>query len=345
MSSLNVRHSRETDAGAWDAFVKAAPGGSFNLLHGWLTINARNLGHESIGLIAEDGAGIRGVLPLVFVRSRLFGRILCSMPFLNYGGTCAADDAADAALVTAALNEARQRGADYLELRATRKLPMSEEPSTRKISMTLKLDANPDTVWDKFASKHRTNIRRAFKNDLSVVDGGVELVPTFYSLLERSWHSLGTPLYSRDFFEAVARTFPEETRIFVCRRGAEPIAAAFNGYSNGVVEGMWAGGGPLARPLNANMALYWEMIKHACLRGMSHYHLGRSTSESGAEDYKKKWNAEATQLYWYFHRPGGGPQPALNVDNPKYRLAIAAWKKLPLPVVRLLGPPIARLIP
>jgi hypothetical protein len=28
--------------------------------------------------------------------------------------------------------------------------------------------------------------------------------------------------------------------------------------------------------------------------------------------------------------------------NPKYRLFIAAWRKLPLPVSRVLGPPIAK---
>jgi serine/alanine adding enzyme len=37
--------------------------------------------------------------------------------------------------------------------------------------------------------------------------------------------------------------------------------------------------------------------------------------------------------------------PQLNVDNPKYRLAISAWRKMPLWATRLVGPPVARLIP
>jgi serine/alanine adding enzyme len=131
----------------------------------------------------------------------------------------------------------------------------------------------------------------------------------------------------------------------VCSRGAEPVAVALCGYFNGIVEGMWAGGTALSRSLQANYVLYWEMIRYACTRGCRSFHLGRSTAESGSEDFKRKWNAESQQLYWYFHMPGGGPMPAVNVDNPKYKLAIAAWRRMPAWMVRTLGPRIAPSIP
>ena len=37
--------------------------------------------------------------------------------------------------------------------------------------------------------------------------------------------------------------------------------------------------------------------------------------------------------------------PQLNVKNPKFKIAIAAWRKLPVGVTRHLGPFIARAIP
>ena len=44
-------------------------------------------GHDCLYLAARDHAGrIEGVLPLVRVKSRIFGHFLVSMPFLNYGG-------------------------------------------------------------------------------------------------------------------------------------------------------------------------------------------------------------------------------------------------------------------
>ena len=65
----------------------------------------------------------------------------------------------------------------------------------------------------------------------------------------------------------------------------------------------------------------------------------------GGGEYKKKWNAEAKQLYWQYFLPRGGDVPQLNVDNPKYRLAIGAWRRLPLRWTTALGPFIANYIP
>lgn len=329
----------------WNSFLAAQPTASFYHRHEWLSVNRKALGHESIFLTARDASALLGVLPLTLVSSLFFGRILCSMPFVNYGGPCAPSAETIAALVRSARELARERNVKYLELRCAAPVATDMQLSTRKISMSIALEPDPDALFNKFTSKHRTNIRRAFKNGLTVTSGGSELLPVFYEVMEQSWRSLGTPLYARSYFAEVLNAFPDSTRIFVCKQESQAVAVAFNGYFNGTVEGMWAGGTPLARTLQANYALYWEMIRDACQRGCSRYHLGRSTADSGAEDFKKKWNAESQQLYWYFERGDGGAMPELNVDNPKFAAAIAAWRKLPLAATRILGPPIARSIP
>jgi FemAB-related protein (PEP-CTERM system-associated) len=342
---LAVESATAAHAAEWNAFLQQQPQGSFYHLHEWSGINQQALRNPSFNLIARAGREIRGVLPLTLVASPLFGRVLCSMPFVNYGGPVCVDATATDALVRAARDRANELKADYLELRCASAIETDMSVSTRKISMHIELAPDPDTLWNKFASKHRTNIRRAQKNNLEVRSGGAELLDTFYSVMEQSWRQLGTPFYARSYFEAILKALPEYTSIFVCSQGTTPVAVAFNGYFNGMVEGLWAGGTELSRPLQANYVLYWEMMRDACVRGCARYHLGRSTADSGAEDFKKKWNATASQLYWYFHRPSGGEMPQLNVENPKYKLAIQVWQKLPLWVTRLIGPPLARSIP
>jgi FemAB-related protein (PEP-CTERM system-associated) len=340
-----VEVHEENDAAAWDGFLASHSSASFYHLSGWTRVNGEALGHRCLQLAASRDGRVVGVLPLVLVSSPIFGRILCSMPFVNFGGPCAVDEGVAQALESAARARADELGVDYLELRCAGPLATELPSSLRKISMTISLAPDPETLWNAFTSKHRKNVKRAYKDELAVKSGGGELLPEFYALMQQSWRSLGTPLYSRRYFEAVLSTFPDLTRIFVCHQNGNPIAVALCGYFNGVVEGLWAGGGPLARKLDANFVLYWEMIRDACLRGCHSFHLGRSTADSGGEEFKRKWNAESRQLYWYFHRPNGGEMPALNVDNPKYRLAIAAWRHLPLAVTRVIGPPLARLIP
>lgn len=344
-AALTIEACSATHATPWNEYLAQQPQGSFYHLFEWQKINEQALGHRTAYLMARQGSTVRGVLPLTFVSSPLFGRILCSLPFVNYGGPVFSDEATGTALLQAAVAKAKELKADYLELRCASSLQTDMPVSTRKISMHIALDPDPDVLWNKFTSKHRTNIRRSQKNELEVKAGGRELLDTFYSVMEQSWHQLGTPLYKRSYFASILAALPDHTRIFVCARGNEPVAVAFNGYFNGTVEGLWAGGTELSRPLQANYALYWEMIREACVRGCSRYHLGRSTADSGAEDFKKKWNATSSQLYWYFHRPNGGEMPQLNVDNPKYRLAIDLWRKMPLWATRIIGPPLARSIP
>jgi FemAB-related protein (PEP-CTERM system-associated) len=344
-NSLRVEVCDDSWAKRWDAYLHETSRGSFYHLFGWRLINAKNFNHTSYYLAAVEGEHLRGIMPLTLISSRLFGRILCSLPFVNYGGPCTDDHAASSALVDTASCLADRKRSDYLEIRASDELPVDLPNSQHKVSMTIPLDSDPGRLWDGFTSKHRTNIRRAYKNDLQVVSGGPELLDSFYAVISESWRSLGTPIYRKDYFRSILDEFPDFTRIFVCRHRGRAIAAAFNGYFNGTVEGMWAGVHQQFRQLQPNYVLYWAMIEDACERGFRHFHLGRSSIDSGGESFKKKWNAEARQLYWYYYLPRGGSLPRLNVTNPKYELAISLWRRLPTKVTTLIGPLIAKSIP
>lgn len=333
------------DRAAWDRFLGTQPNATYYHLAGWQDVVSGSLGHRTHYLCAREEDRVVGVLPLVLIESRLFGRILCSLPFVNYGGPCAESEQLKQQLARAAMTRAGDLRADYLELRCADPLPIDLPVSMRKVSLTIALGKDQDEIWNSFTAKHRKNVRRAFKNDLSVVAGGCELLPHFYATLERSWRDLGTPLYRAGFFRAILETFPNATRIYICRHAGAPVAAAMVGFHGGTAEGLWQGNLPIARSLQAGYVLYWEMIRDVAARGCRRFHLGRSTVESGSEQFKSRWNAETEQLYWYFHRPDGGPMPALHVDNPKFRLAIAAWRRLPLWMARLIGPPLARCIP
>ena len=309
-----------------------------------MAINRDQLGHEVFGLLAEAEGKIVGVFPLVRVRSRLFGDILSSMPFVNFGGPAARDAGVEESLLREARSLWEELGCDYLEVRADR--PMADWPTaTHKVSMTVPLTEDPDELFASYSSKHRTNVRRSYKNGIEVESGGLECLDTFYALMERAWRSLGTPLYHRSFFETILQTFPGSTRIFVAMAGGVPVATTFNGEFRGTVEGMWAAVDPEAFSLQPNYVLYWEMITWACKSGYDHFHLGRSTVDSGAQRFKAKWGAVPEELFWSYSLPDGNSIPSLNPDNPKYRAAIRAWQKLPLPLLRILGPRLARLIP
>src|SRR4030095_3077817 len=131
----------------WDAYVTAHGEATGYHRSVWRRVFERALGHETIYLAALRGTRVAGVLPLVAVRSWLFGSALVSLPFLNYGGVLADDEQAAGALVEAARAAASERHLKYVELRHTRRVFPSLPMRDHKVAMTLALPADEAAAW------------------------------------------------------------------------------------------------------------------------------------------------------------------------------------------------------
>ena len=341
---MKIVHCDASQQDVWNASLHTLPGATLYHRYEWRDINQASFGHRSAYLAAVDQDRIVGLFPMVQVKSRLFGNIACSLPFVNYGGACAESEPIERQLLEAARDVANEWGVEYLEIRSRR--PFAELPTSQhKVSMTVRLDRDPDVLWKAFTSAHRQDIRGAYKKGLTARIGGAELLDDFYAILSESWRDQGTPIYSRSYLQSVAAAFPDITRLCVVYAGGEPAAASLDMLAGDTAEGLWLGARAKFRRQYAGYVLYWELIKNACERGLQEFHLGRSTTQSGGEIFKKKWNAYPVQLYWQYVLRTRREIPQLNVDNPKYRLAIKAWQKLPVPVTQVIGPFIARSIP
>lgn len=328
----------------WNAYVDSRPASFYHRFE-WLAVNRDCFGHRSAFLAAVDDDRIVGILPIVQVRSRLFGNIACSMPFVNYGGPCADSLEIERELLDGAMRVGDEWNVDHLELRARHNLGEHVPLSDHKVSVTLTLNRDPDVLWKAFKTGHRQDVRKGYSNGFVAKFGTTELLDDFYRVLSESWRDLGTPVYAKSYFAKLVDTFGDRVRICVLYHEGAPIAAAFDGHHGGIVEGMWLGTRAEYRNRHAGYVLYWELIKDACERGFDRFHLGRSTAGSGAETFKRKWNAQSEQLYWHYLLRRTQEIPKLNVDNPKYRFAIHTWQKLPVTVTQRVGPYLARCIP
>jgi FemAB-related protein (PEP-CTERM system-associated) len=342
--ALRIRVATDRDAGRWNEFLNLCPRANFYQRYEWEQANRVLLGHRTLFLLCEQGDRIVGVLPLVNIRSRLFGNVLTSMPFVNFGGPAAHHDAIEEILVREACAHADRHRGRYLEVRSTRPLAGLLQ-RTDKVSMTIALKDDPEQMMAAFSQKHRHNIRRAQKAGFEVRTGGAELLDDFFDILSFSWHALGTPLYRKSYFAGLLRAFGTDLRVYVAYHEGRPVATALNGFFKDTVEGMWAGVDPRHAELQPNYVLYWEMIADACRSGYRQYHLGRSTKDSGAQRFKEKWLGEPKQLYWNYHLVTDEEMPHLSPSNPQFDRAIRTWRRMPLAVLRVIGPPIARLIP
>src|SRR5437899_2056587 len=212
---ISVSEVKVDDAGkTWDRYVLCHPLASGYHLMAWRRVVENTTGHTTIYLMATDELDeVRGVLPLVLLSSRLFGRFLVSVPFFNYGGVLADTLDAQEALLEAAVALAKQLEVSFVELRSQESQGLTWPCKQHKVSMRLDLPTDFETLWKGFSSKLRSQIRRAQKEAMTVRIASTELLDDFYQLFARNMRDLGTPVYARRFFEAIVRTFPTETRV------------------------------------------------------------------------------------------------------------------------------------
>lgn len=330
------------DAVAWDAYVESRGDSAGYHSWRWRRVFVDAFGHEPVYLVAREGGSITGVLPMVHIKSLLFGSSLTSLPFLNYGGVIANSPETRDALIDAAQTVARDRNCGHIELRHTaRQFP--DLPCKRhKVAMRLGLRGS---MWDGFNHKLRNQIRKAEKSGLVVERGGEELVGDFYKVFARNMRDLGTPVYSKRLFREVLRVFPERAQLHVVRLKGQAVAAGLTYRTRTMVQLPWASSIRAFNSLCPNTLLYWDAIQFAMERFASVFDMGRSTPDEGTFKFKAQWGAEPLQLNWEYRLMMQGELPNVSPANPKYQRAIALWQKLPLAVTRSVGPMIVRTIP
>jgi FemAB-related protein (PEP-CTERM system-associated) len=336
----------DTDRQDWDRYVHAHGDATACHLFAWRDVVSGVFRQQPHYLAARDATGaIRGVLPLVRLRSVLFGDFLVSMPYLNYGGVLADSEAVGEGLVAEAVTLARTLGVSHMELRYVEPRLPSWPTRTDKVSMRLALQPRADDFHKALGSKLRAQIKRPEKGGATCQSGGAALLDDFYAVFAENMRDLGTPVYSKKFFAEVLAAFPEQARIFVVRVGDEPAAAGFVLGFGRILEIPWASSLRRYNRLSVNMLLYWKVIEHACSSGFETFDFGRSTSDSGTYRFKEQWGARPVQLNWHYWLRDGHELPQLNPTNPRYRAMIATWQRLPLWVANAMGPQIVRNLP
>ncbi|MBI5329086.1 MAG: FemAB family PEP-CTERM system-associated protein [Betaproteobacteria bacterium] len=340
--TLTVRPARDADAAAWDAFVLAEPGATFFHRYGWKRVIERAFGHRTWFLLAERDGRIEGVLPLGEIKSRLFGHSLMALPFCVYGGIAAANPEARDALDARAQALARELGAGHLEYR-DRDAPAHEDWPDSELYVTFRKEIDPEVEKNLLAipRKQRAMVRKGIANGLTAeTEAGVE---AFFHVFADNVHRHGTPALPKRYFALLREEFGPDCEVLLVRApDGEIVSGVLSFYFRDEVLPYYAGDTAAARALAANDFKYWALMRQSCERGIRVFDYGRSKVDAGSYDFKRNWGFTPQPLHYRYFLVKSAAVPENNPNNPKYRLFIQAWRRLPRPVANLLGPWIVR---
>lgn len=337
-------HPSELDDAERDAWVANHPRATIYHTSAIRRVIEDSFGHSARDLALRDERGeIQGLLPMIEMKSRLFGHFLVSMPYFNYGGLLANSIAARDRLLREAADLGASLGVEHIEMRHC--FDELDLPSrSEKVAMLRPLPDNAEQLWKDIGSKLRAQIKKARRHGLETRIGREELLSDFYRVFSHNMRDLGTPVYAIELFQNMLRHCSSSYLVLVYRQG-KPVSGGFLlGWRN-TLEIPWASTLRSANRYDANMLLYWTVLESAIERGYRVFDFGRSSRNSNTLRFKKQWGARPQDLYWHYWLPEGRELPALNPNNPKFRLMVEAWKRLPLFVANRLGPGIVKDIP
>jgi len=329
---------------AWDRYVRSAPRGTFFHLIGWKRVIERSFGHRPLYLYAEENGIIKGVLPLFYVKSLLFGRSIISVPFGVYGGIIADDQEVEASILEGATELARELRVGYLELRHIDKNSLHLPTKDLYVTFQRQIYNEVDQNMAAIPAKQRRMIRQGMKHRLAVTMGN-DYLPEFYEIYAHSVRNLGTPVFPYRFFRHLQQEFPKDCKILSIWHEGKIIAGVMTFFFNDRVMPYYGGAMRAFFPYAVNDFMYWELMCYACEHGYRVFDFGRSKVGTGAYHFKRHWGFEPRPLcYQYFLNRANGV-PNLSPANHKFQLFIKVWRRLPLPITKLVGPMIVRSIP
>jgi FemAB-related protein (PEP-CTERM system-associated) len=345
--TLEIRQLQANDPSqeaAWDRFVRSSPDGTVFHLTTWRRVVETVFRMIPHYLFATEGDEIRGVLPVFEVRGLLSGHVLISVPYGVYGGLCGSDPEARKALLESVRQLALRRRAKHIELRHLYDQEPGLPVKALYATFAKPIAADPDANLKAIPRKQRAEVRQGMKSGLEACRGW-EPLAEFYEVYAANRRRLGSPPFPRRLFEAVRDHFGKEAQLLTIWHQGRMLSGVISLFYQDQVMPYYGAALEEGFAVAVNDFMYWELMRESCLAGYKVFDFGRSREGTGPYNFKRHWGFEPKPLAYQYMLVNGQDIPNFSPSNPRLRLFIESWKRLPLPVTKWLGPPLTRWLP
>lgn len=343
---MRVRTLSTADDPAYDDYVGRHPLATFFHCSGWRDQVVLHCGHRPHYLAVEGQAGaLCGVLPLFLIRSPLLGRAFISVPYAVYGGVLADDVEGERLLIEAVRAAMLTTGARHAEFRYLHRPGVDLPTSDLYVTFLRDLPDHPDKCLEMIPRKSRASTRHARdKHGMELFEERTAL-DEFYELFVQNKRALGSPVFSRSYFQSLLDRFGERVLLHVVRCEGQVIAACVSFVHGGVLNPYYSGSVPGTERLGSMNFLYWRLMEEGVKKGLTRFDFGRSRAGTGACNFKINMGFEPTPLPYQYLLAPGAKIPSVNPSNPRFDFVKNTWSRLPVSLVKRLGPRLMRYLP
>ena len=342
--------SPEHGASQWNHFVRdnaTTPPISFNPF--LLNFYSSYFNWKPYYFLVYDGSEIVGIFPLIET-----GRKFVSLPHFSYGGIFTVKGSSfynvDFIQMIIRLVREEKPKPGFLSFQIDKQKLAEGSANLRnekvfvrslwdfdgasksnKVCSFIQLPDSKTKMLENLSSNLRRKLRKTMTNGLEAKQGGTELLDDFYSVYAHNMHRIGSPVFSKSFFQSIFDNYKNgHVRIFLSELNGKTVGAAFLMSYFGFYENTWFSSDRAYKKHLVSDHLHWQMIQYAIENKGEIYSLGRSTRDGNVHQYKKHWPVLDKPLYQLDDESG------LQLKNQKWLAGI--WKLIPYPLTLRLGP-------
>lgn len=316
----------------WKSFLDKERNATLHHTPEWKRFLEKTFSYQPQYLFATTDTGeLAGLLPLFYIRSRLTGDRLCSVPFSPQCG-CLGDREVCAALFSEAIAISKKLHSNTIEIRSPTGLENFKESCTFSTYL-LSLSSNPEEIRQKVHKSARRAIKKSEQLGVTVTTSTQkEDLKEFYEINRDNKQLLGVPCHPWKFFENLFAALEGYVYLYLSHHNNTVIAGGImECYKDTFLYGYGAAD-PGSLHVQPYYAFIWKSIEDACHQGYKTYDFGRVSSEnSGLIEFKKKWGTEEKKLCYSVY-PLSSKLSLPNRDTPLFRLGNTFIRKMPLPV-------------
>jgi len=332
----------------WNEFIKGPNKAGVWYTLEWQRILREEYSYKPFYLMAEEDGNICGVLPLFKIKSVITGNRLVSLPFSYDCGPIATSDEALTLLIAEAVRLVSELNCDYLELKMQKAIPEAVVQDTQLLvneyyfTSVLKLARDPKENWKRLDTRRtRWAVNKAIRSGVKIRTETIEDdIKVFHDLKVRTRKKHGSPAPSLRFFRKIMHEFASEglAKLWVAEYNEKVVSGLMFYSFKDIVMPAYVASDDRYNSYMPNNLLYWKAIEWGCKNGYRYFDFGRTEpNNESLLKFKSKWGTDNYNIPYYYY-PKKPDLISTSRSSLKVNLITGFWKKMPVSVLKILGP-------
>ncbi len=341
---MNLQIVNPNEIQDWDSRILKFTDYSFFHSSEWAELINRTYKYSFKYYIYPHNGEYSVMLPMMIVKSILTGKRAVSLPFSDYCEPLVAKDINFKDVFDEIIKDSINNKLDYLEIRGGAEFFDDIEPSTYDYNHTLNLTPGEESLFKRFSSNTKRNIKKAVRENVKVeISNSSAAMEEFYKMncITRQKH--GLPPQPKKFFDNFYELILKKNLGFISlgKHNGKYVAGAVYlliGY-----KAIYKYGASYMeyQNLRANNLVMWEAIKNCVSKGYKSFYFGRTEPDNeGLRRFKLGWGTEESKLNTY--RYDLKKRNFVPVRTKTSGIHNKIFNKAPLPLLKFFGSMIYR---